>query len=795
VALCAVLGGATSAHASLTFEPAQPFDQVPKAGADFDGDGFEDIVTTSGSNVVLHFSDGVGGFLGSEAFPTEGAGPAGLAVGDFDDDGFPDVATANSGSDDISVLLHDQTDGLRAPAKFDAVDMPTDLVAADFDGDDQTDVVVSTFQGDEIALLANDGHGSFGPAVSHPAGVSPTELAWGDFDGDGRNDVALAPGGVGAAEAQILLGKPVAGDGTVFEAPLPVGGGSGDKRLAAGNLNGDAITDLAILNVFSGSVVTVLGDGERTFTPVTSVPPPLGSADREDLVLADFDGDGLDDLVYEEDDPFFALRAIVLSIGDGEGGFAFQGRFMALGLGARNLLALRLGEDEEVDLASEGGIFLGTALTLEPADVQFQARRVGSTSSPVTVVVENGGTVPYGLVSSSLLLDDGAFAVGADSCTGGDLAVGESCTIALTFAAPAVGLHEDELLVDTTAGLYGVAMSGRALAVPPVEATPASLTFSDIFLGKSSNPGSVEVVNLGEASVAIGGISLVGRDASAFGLVMNGCSAGTLAPMASCHVSLSFTPARPGAHAATLRVEHDGQDGVMSVPLAGNGTPPFSVDVSAVDFGDVQVGQQIARTITVSRHGAGPPDPLSAIVSGPDVATLRASETQICRPRNPCPLRVTFAPDSARRHSAQLAVAAGGYQVVVPLTGVGTAAPAHVPAPNVGALLRSRLRAAVRAWRRGGRAAALRRGLAVTGFRAPVNGTLRVTVRKAKGPVLARGSARAKPGVPARVRARLTRAGRRALRAGRVVRVVAALEFVAAQGGRRWRARAAAMLR
>jgi VCBS repeat protein len=790
--LCAVLGGAGNAHGSLTFEPAQPFGEVPKGSADFDGDGLDDIVTTSDSNVVIHYSDGVGGFLGSESFPTEGDAPFGLAVEDFDGDGFPDVATANWGSDDVSVLRHDGADGLSAPVTFDAVDMPADLVAADFDGDGHTDLVVSTIQNGDVAFLAGDGQGGFDSAVPHPAGGNPTELVWGDFDGDGRNDVALAPGGVGAPEAQILLGKPEGSDGTVFEAPVPAGGGTGGKRLATGDLNGDALTDLGILNLVSGTVVTVLGDDGRTFTPVTAVAAPIPGGEREDVAFADFDGDGLDDLVYGEYNPFLAFRDIVLSVGNGQGGFDFHGRFEALGAGARNLLALHLSEDEEVDVATDGGLFLGTALTLEPAVIQFPSRRVGTTGSPVTVVVENLGTAPYHVSDSRLVVDDGAFAVGADSCTGGDLAVGESCTIALTFAAPAVGLHEDELLVDTTAGPYGVAISGRALAVPSVDAMPASLSFADVRMGDSSTGLSVQIANRGDSPVAIGGVSLAGADVSAFQVLTSSCSPGPLAALASCSVSVRFRPTRTGSHGATLRVEHDGHGGAASVPLAGNGTPPFSVDVGAIDFGEVQVGQRAERTVTVTRHRTPPRGFVSIAVGGPDVATLRSSRT-CARGATTCALRVTFAPDSARRHSAQVTVTADGFEVVVPLTGLGTAAPK--PAPSMGSLLRARLTSAVRAWRRGGRRAALRRSLPVTGFRAPVNGSLRLVVRKAKGPILARGSVRARTGIPARIRPRLTRAGRRSLRSGRPVRVVATLEFVAAEGGRRSRVRATALLR
>src|SRR6266481_6798217 len=71
-------------------------------------------------------------FAAAKSYPV-GTTPAAVAVGDFNGDGKPDIAVANTGSDNVSILL-------------------------------------------------GNGDGTFQPAVNYSAGCSPTAIAVGDFN-------------------------------------------------------------------------------------------------------------------------------------------------------------------------------------------------------------------------------------------------------------------------------------------------------------------------------------------------------------------------------------------------------------------------------------------------------------------------------------------------------------------------------------------------------------------------------------------------------------------------------------
>ena len=70
--------------------------------------------------------------------------PDSVLVGDFDRDGLPDVAVANSGADNVSILIGNGNGTLQAAPMFSAgPGRPADIVTADMNGDGNQDLVVT----------------------------------------------------------------------------------------------------------------------------------------------------------------------------------------------------------------------------------------------------------------------------------------------------------------------------------------------------------------------------------------------------------------------------------------------------------------------------------------------------------------------------------------------------------------------------------------------------------------------------------------------------------------------------
>lgn len=179
--------------------------------ADFDRDGDLDALTSIAGNagtdsrVALWRNNGDGTFAPAQLFAA-GPGPTGVAIADFNGDGFPDVVTCDNGyiagnNATISLLRHNGLTGAQAgflaPQATTVGDNPMRAVAADIDGDGDQDLVVgradATGGENGINVLRNDGAGHFTVIqsfISVPGAYRGSfALDIGDLDRDGRPDL------------------------------------------------------------------------------------------------------------------------------------------------------------------------------------------------------------------------------------------------------------------------------------------------------------------------------------------------------------------------------------------------------------------------------------------------------------------------------------------------------------------------------------------------------------------------------------------------------------------------------
>lgn len=231
---------------------------------DINRDGNLDTVVAIAARdeVSVRTNDGNGDLSKQRSFPvTLGpvTTPITLTTGDVDGDGLADVVTANQTSPvSISVLVNDRNGGLQPPQVFPikSVTMPAGVAMLDMNGDLRNDLFIVDKMSGRAVLLLNQGSpalfdgntqgsGYIPLMISVQGGLPPTTLTY-DVDGDGRLDLINALESANGVGINISTGQ-LSANTTGVMATAP-------RRVAFGDINGDGLADLIVLNGSAQSV-------------------------------------------------------------------------------------------------------------------------------------------------------------------------------------------------------------------------------------------------------------------------------------------------------------------------------------------------------------------------------------------------------------------------------------------------------------------------------------------------------------------------------------------------------------
>ena len=287
--------------------------------ADFDNDGQQDVVVGDATlnifQIFFVYSDT--DFTKMASYTTgSNPHPFSISTGDLDGDGQSDLAIANSGNNDIQLLINYNKNIFMNKQNLSTGlgSHPQSVTIAYLNQDHFLDIAVVNTWDDNFNVFFGLGNGSFSRKYIYSTGTlsTPSSIVAGDLNEDGRMDI------VTANEGSDTVGIFLASEYVLFStydinipgsSPLP-------SCIASGDFNNDHLLDIVIGNRGTYTLGIYFGYGNGTFSEQITISIESDPSPNY-LAVGDFNNDNCQDLVFVSSD----INAFCIFLGYGNGSF------------------------------------------------------------------------------------------------------------------------------------------------------------------------------------------------------------------------------------------------------------------------------------------------------------------------------------------------------------------------------------------------------------------------------------------------------------------------------------------
>jgi hypothetical protein len=289
------------------------------AAADLDSNGFLDIVALvfrpTRNAIALRRQRADGNFTDTEIYETLGC-VTDFDVGDIDGDGDSDMVAVYDCAEDRNgvQIFRSLAPGAAAPPRLEREEpffiprYSNEISLVDIDLDGHADIVNVLTGRDEVWIHRNAERGSTWELDFVRVGSAPVAAVFADFDGDGLLDLATADDGDFGETSTVSVARArVPGR---FHAAIQLEAPPDTRLVAAADFDGDARSDLAVVDHHEPAAQLIVARGNGSFEPgprlaFTEV---NGSDAVADVSSGDVDGDGRVDLVFRMSDSLVIAR-------------------------------------------------------------------------------------------------------------------------------------------------------------------------------------------------------------------------------------------------------------------------------------------------------------------------------------------------------------------------------------------------------------------------------------------------------------------------------------------------------
>jgi hypothetical protein len=311
---------------------------------------------------------------------------------------------------------------------------------------------------------------------------------------------------------------------------------------------------------------------------------------------------------------------------------------------------------------------LGT-LSPNPSSVAFSNTLVGSTQNSTVTLTNSGQT---DLVINQATLSGAGFAMSNLSLPL-TLSAGNSTTITITFAPPAVASYSGNVTFITTSteiqNTVVLPLSGSGFTAGSLSANPTSLAFGSVVVGSNSSK-SVTITNTGGASVNISQIT-ASAGSSVSGLTLPV----TVGAGQSAGFNVTFDPTASGAVSGSVSVISTATNSSLSIPWTGTGLAAGSLTAnpSSADFGNATIGKSQTIPVMITNTGGESVTVSSIAASGSGFSYTSSSLPLTLSAGQSTSVNAVFTPATTGTFTGNLAITSNASNTTlnVPLSGTG----------------------------------------------------------------------------------------------------------------------------